>query len=83
MLDRYLGLSEHATDARTQAIAGITTFLTMVYILFVNPLILADAGRDHGAVFVTTCLASAFGTLIMGPTRSPRESDSVSSGMWP
>ena len=64
MLDRYFGLSEHATDARTQAIAGITTFLTMVYILFVNPLILADAGMDHGAVFVATCLASALGTLI-------------------
>ena len=66
MLDRYFGLSEHATDVRTEVIAGITTFLTMVYILFVNPLILADAGMDRGAVFVATCLASAFGTLIMG-----------------
>jgi AGZA family xanthine/uracil permease-like MFS transporter len=66
MLDRYFGLSEHATDARTEVIAGITTFLTMAYILFVNPLILADAGMDRGAVFVATCVASAFGTLIMG-----------------
>lgn len=66
MLDRYFGLAEHATDARTEVIAGITTFLTMAYILFVNPLILADAGMDRGAVFVATCIASAFGTLIMG-----------------
>jgi AGZA family xanthine/uracil permease-like MFS transporter len=66
MLDRYFGLTEHATDLRTEVIAGITTFLTMAYILFVNPLILADAGMDHGAVFVATCVASAFGTLVMG-----------------
>ena len=66
MLDRYFGLSEHATDVRTEVIAGITTFLTMAYILFVNPLILADAGLDRGAVFVATCVASALGTLIMG-----------------
>ena len=66
MLERYFGLSAHATDARTEVIAGITTFLTMAYILFVNPLILADAGMDRGAVFVATCVASAFGTLVMG-----------------
>jgi AGZA family xanthine/uracil permease-like MFS transporter len=66
MLERYFGLSAHSTDVRTEVIAGITTFLTMAYILFVNPLILADAGMDRGAVFVATCLASAFGTLVMG-----------------
>ena len=51
---------------RTEVIAGITTFLTMAYIMFVNPMILAETGMDHGAVFVATCLAAAIGTLIMG-----------------
>ena len=66
MLERRFQLSAHATDLRTEAIAGVTTFLTMAYILFVNPDILADAGMDRGAVFVATALASAFGTLVMG-----------------
>jgi AGZA family xanthine/uracil permease-like MFS transporter len=47
-------------------VAGCTTFLTMAYIMFVNPLILADAGMDRGAVFVATCIGTAIGTLIMG-----------------
>ncbi|HAS6291125.1 TPA: NCS2 family permease [Vibrio vulnificus] len=51
---------------RTEIIAGITTFLTMAYIIFVNPAILADAGMDRGAVFVATCLAAAIGCFIMG-----------------
>ena len=66
MLERRFQLSAHGTDLRTEAIAGVTTFLTMAYILFVNPDILADAGMDRGAVFVATALASAFGTLVMG-----------------
>ena len=58
-------LSEHGTNVRTEFIAGATTFLTMVYILFVNPSILAKAGMDQGAVFVATCIASAVSTLVM------------------
>lgn len=64
-LDRFFGLSAHGTDVRTEVIAGITTFLTMAYIIFVNPLILKDAGMDGDAVFVATCLAAAIGTAVM------------------
>ncbi len=66
MLERRFGLAEHGTDVRTETIAGATTFLTMVYIAFVNPQILAEAGMDQGAVFVATCTAAMIGTLIMG-----------------
>ncbi len=65
-LDRYFKLTEHGTNVRTEAVAGLTTFLTMVYIVFVNPSILAKAGMDYGAVFVATCLAAAIATFIMG-----------------
>jgi len=65
-LDRFFHLSERGTNPRTEGIAGLTTFLAMAYIVFVNPLILGDAGMDPGAVFVATCLAAALGTLIMG-----------------
>ena len=58
MLERRFGLAEHGTDVRTEMIAGATTFLTMVYIAFVNPQILAEAGMDQGAVFVATCTAA-------------------------
>ena len=64
-LDRYFGLSAQGTSVRTEFIAGITTFLTMVYIVFVNPTILANAGMDKGAVFVATCIAAAVSTLVM------------------
>jgi AGZA family xanthine/uracil permease-like MFS transporter len=64
-LDRYFGLTKQGTDVRTEVIAGVTTFLTMVYIVFVNPAILANAGMDKGAVFVATCIAAAASTLIM------------------
>src|SRR6201746_185964 len=64
-LDRYFCLTRHGTSVRTEAIAGITTFLTMVYIVFVNPQILASAGMDKGAVFVATCIAAAVSTLVM------------------
>jgi adenine/guanine/hypoxanthine permease len=66
MLDRYFQLRAHGTDVRTEVLAGCTTFLTMSYIIFVNPLILGDAGMDRGAVFVATCIGTAIGTLIMG-----------------
>jgi AGZA family xanthine/uracil permease-like MFS transporter len=66
MLDRYFGLKEQGTDLRTEFIAGLTTFLTMVYIVFVNPAILSKTGMDAGAVFVATCIAAAVSTLVMG-----------------
>src|SRR5438270_821951 len=65
MLDRLFRLDENRTSVRTELIAGATTYLTMAYIVFINPLILADAGMDRGAVFVATCLASALATLLM------------------
>lgn len=65
-LARRFQMEAHGTDLRTEIVAGTTTFLTMAYIAFVNPAILQDAGMDFGAVFVATCLASAFGTLVMG-----------------
>ena len=66
MLEAQFRLSENGTTVRTEIIAGITTFLTMAYIIFVNPAILGDAGMDTGAVFVATCLAAAFGSAMMG-----------------
>ena len=66
LLERVFKLREHGTTARTEAIAGFTTFLTMVYIVFVNPQILGVAGMDTSAVFVTTCLIAAFGSILMG-----------------
>jgi AGZA family xanthine/uracil permease-like MFS transporter len=65
MLERYFGLKAQGTDVRTEFIAGVTTFLTMVYIVFVNPAILGKAGMDPGAVFVATCLAAAVSTFVM------------------
>ncbi|MBP8672976.1 MAG: NCS2 family permease [Synergistales bacterium] len=65
-LDRRFGISERKSSVRTEVIAGITTFMTMAYIIFVNPAILSEAGMDFGAVMTATCLASAAGTLIMG-----------------
>jgi adenine/guanine/hypoxanthine permease len=64
-LERFFQLRQHRTDVRTEMVAGLTTFLTMVYIIFVNPQILGKAGMDPGAVFVATCLAAAISTLIM------------------
>ena len=66
LLERVFKLKQHGTTARTELIAGINTFLTMVYIVFVNPQILGVAGMDVRAVFVTTCLIAAFGSIFMG-----------------
>ncbi|HEX2580945.1 MAG TPA: NCS2 family permease [Dongiaceae bacterium] len=66
MIERYFNLREHGTDIRTEILAGITTFLTMAYIIFVNPAILSHTGMDAGAIFVATCLAAAFGSAMMG-----------------
>ena len=63
---KYLGYHEAAQSPKTEVLAGGTTFLAMVYIVVVNPSILSHAGMDFGAVFVATCLAAAFGSLMMG-----------------
>ncbi len=65
-LDNYFGLTANGTDVRTEALAGLTTFLTMAYIIFVNPSILSKAGMDQGAVFVATCIAAAVCSIVMG-----------------
>ncbi|MGH8812480.1 MAG: NCS2 family permease [Advenella sp.] len=65
MLESLFKLREHGTNARTEILAGLTTFLTMSYIIFVNPEILGTTGMDKGAVFVATCLAAALGCLVM------------------
>lgn len=65
MFESIFKLKEHNTNARTELVAGITTFLTMAYIIFVNPQILGTTGMDQGAVFVSTCLAAALGCFIM------------------
>ena len=66
ILNRYFELERYGTTVRTEVMAGLTTFLTMAYIAFVNPQILSEAGMDRGAVFVATCLAAAIGSAIMG-----------------
>src|SRR5690625_1901738 len=66
MLERIFKLKAHGTDVRTEVVAGITTFLTMAYIIVVNPSMLSNTGMDYGAVFAATCLAAAFGSLVMG-----------------
>ena len=64
-LEKVFKLKEHKTDVKTEVIAGITIFMTMAYILAVNPSILADAGMDRNAVFTATALASFAGTVFM------------------
>jgi AGZA family xanthine/uracil permease-like MFS transporter len=65
-IESFFQLKEHGSDTRTELVAGVTTFLTMAYIVFVNPAILHDAGMPRDAVFVATCLAAAIGSAIMG-----------------
>ncbi len=66
MLKQFFKLSARQTTVRKELLAGLTTFMAMSYVLFVNPSLLAQAGMDHGAVFVATCLAAALGCLLMG-----------------
>lgn len=66
MLEKLFQLSRFQTTWRTEVVAGMTTFLTMAYVIFVNPNMLAEAGMDHGAVFVATCIAAAIGCFMMG-----------------
>src|SRR4029450_7130135 len=65
MLERLFHLKASGTSVRIEILAGITTFLTMAYIIFVQPAVLSAAGMDHGAVLTATCLASALATLLM------------------
>ena len=65
MLEKIFKLSENRTDAKTEILAGITTFMTMAYILAVNPSILSATGMDQGALFTATALISFIGTLLM------------------
>lgn len=66
MLEKLFKLKEHGTNVRTEILAGLTTFLTMAYIIAVNPGILSQTGMPFDAVFVATCIAAAFGSAVMG-----------------
>jgi adenine/guanine/hypoxanthine permease len=66
MLERLFHLSANRTSVRTEVVAGVTTFLTMAYIIFVQPTVLSAAGMDFGAVLAATCIASGIATLLMG-----------------
>ncbi|GHA07497.1 NCS2 family permease [Oceanisphaera arctica] len=66
VLDKWFKLSAHGTSVKTELVAGLTTFITMAYIIFVNPNIMAASGMDAGAVFVATCIGAAIATLFMG-----------------
>ena len=65
MLEKLFKLRENGTDAKTEVMAGITTFMTMAYILAVNPSILSATGMDSGAIFTSTALAAMIGTFLM------------------
>lgn len=66
LLERWFHLRQHGTDVRTEIIGGATTFVTLSYIIFVQPAVLATTGMDPGAVLIATCLSSAFATFLMG-----------------
>lgn len=66
LLERIFHLKEHGTNIRTEILAGLTTFLTMSYIIIVNPQIIGATGMDAGAVFTATCIAAAIGCFMMG-----------------
>ena len=65
MLNKFFKLEEHKTTVKTEVVAGITTFMTMAYILAVNPDILSATGMDKGALFTATAISAAVGTLVM------------------
>ncbi|NLT65109.1 MAG: NCS2 family permease [Acidobacteria bacterium] len=66
MIERLFRLKENGTDVKTEVLAGVTTFMTLSYIIFVQPTVLSACGMDFGAVLVATCVASAFATFLMG-----------------
>jgi len=65
MLDKFFRLSESGATVRTEVLGGVTTFMTMSYIIFVQPAVLSTTGMDFQAVLATTCIASAIGTFLM------------------
>ena len=65
-LNQFFAIQAHQTSLQKEVLAGVTTFITMAYIIFVNPQMMAQSGMDHGAIFVGTCLAAAFACLFMG-----------------
>ena len=65
MLEKLFKLKANGTDVKTEVLAGITTFMTMAYILAVNPSILSEAGMNANAVLIATCLASFIGTMLI------------------
>ena len=65
-LSAFFDLKKHGSSVRVESLGGLTTFLAMAYITVVNPSILSGAGMDFGAVFVATCIAAAFGSIVMG-----------------
>ena len=66
MLEKFFSIDLHKTTLQKEVLAGITTFVTMAYIIFVNPQMMAQSGMDHGAIFVGTCLAAAIACFVMG-----------------
>ena len=64
-MEKFFKLEENGTTVKTEIVAGITSFMTMAYILAVNPNILSETGMDHGAVFTATALAAMIGSLLM------------------
>ncbi|MGH7909667.1 MAG: NCS2 family permease [Thermodesulfobacteriota bacterium] len=66
VIETFFGFREKGTSFKTEAIAGLTTFMTMSYIIFVQPAVLSQAGMDFGAVMMATCLSAAIATLVMG-----------------
>ncbi|MDU3351520.1 MAG: NCS2 family permease, partial [Clostridium sp.] len=66
LIDRYFGITEKGSNIKREMLAGVTTFMTMAYILIVNPSILSQAGMDSGAVFTATAVSAIVSTLIMG-----------------
>jgi len=66
LLERMFKIEAHGSSVKTELIAGLTTFVTMAYIIFVTPAIMADAGLDHGAAFVAACIGAALGCFLMG-----------------
>jgi AGZA family xanthine/uracil permease-like MFS transporter len=66
MLEKLFHLKENSTDIKKELLAGFTTFITMAYIIFVNPQMMSNAGMELGAVFVGTCLAAALACIAMG-----------------
>ena len=66
MLKKYFSIDLHQTTVHREVLAGVTTFITMAYIIFVNPQMMAQSGMDHGAIFVGTCLAAAIACFVMG-----------------